>query len=397
MSRLGLAEPTVTSTRRPRHDGMMVWTTPEMLEAARASWDDLVRASGARGPFATAPWLLNWWRHFGRQRDLLVACGRDGERLRWGLPLSFGEETIGGLRVGVVRSLTNVHSGPLDALVRQGGETGARAGLFRLLADLDWHIVIFEYLPEESHLSRWLVGRYPVYVRPGLHSPFVLLERDFESFLAVRGRHFRQRIRRKLRKASNTAGFEIRTAIPGEVVPGEFWTALEHVERHSWKAQTGTAIVSEPVTSAYYWSLVQLVVTQGWSYFTWCRLHGEPVAYDLAVAYGDTVYSLKIGYHQEYKDLSPGLVAKTITIQRACEDGYRENDLMGHVEPWKMSFTNNVRRHVTLYVFNPARPRAMFLWRFWFRPRERLGRMSMVEKLRGSKVGQVLVRRLGLV
>ncbi|NOZ55685.1 MAG: GNAT family N-acetyltransferase [Calditrichaeota bacterium] len=343
-------------------------------------WDELLRRAEVRGPFMQFDWLKLWWTVFGHDRKWCVLVDGSTPQPRWALPLHLGVERMAGVPVTTFRLPTNVHSGPADVILSEpdlANEAG-RAVLNALNVFSGWDLAVLEYLPETSPVLKWVDG-LPVFVRKTLRSPYVELQGDFDALLRTRSRHFRQLLRRKMRKALNTPGFEIHRAT--EPAHGlAFWNALEKVEASSWKAKAGTAILLSDQQREFYRGLVDLALERGWSYLTWATYEGAPVAYELAVRFGDTVHSMKIAYDQEYAWLSPGVVLKAWVMQKACEEGAREQDLMGHSEPWKLSYTDKARQHVTLYVFNPRSWRARMLYRLLFAPRTWARRSGALNK-----------------
>ncbi len=339
-------------------------------------WDDLLDRAGVRTPFQRLDWLRVWWEAFGQNRKLLVLADGSAPQPRWALPLHLGEERMAGIPVVTLRQPTNVHSGPTDVILSAPELEGeARRAVRSALNVLSgWDVAVLEYLPESSPLLGWFEG-FPVFVRKTLRSPYVLLEPNFDDLLRSRSRHFRQLLRRKMRKALNTPGFELHFANGPD--DGEaFWAALERVEKSSWKARAGTAILFSEQQRAFFRHLVDVVLERGWSYLAWATYRGTPIAYELAVRFGDTVHSMKIAYDEQFASLSPGVVLKAWVMKKACEDGLREQDLMGHSEPWKLSYTDRARQYVTLYVFNPQSWRARILYRLFFVPRRWAGTQS---------------------
>ncbi len=339
------------------------------FQEASAWWDKLLEQAKTRGPFLQFDWLKAWWGAFGEGRKWCVLVDGSTPQPRWALPLHLGLERMAGVSVTTFRLPTNVHSGPADVVLSEAGlaSEAGRAVVNALTVFAGWDLVVLEYLPADSPVLGWFEG-FPVFVRQTLRSPYVELNGDFDALLRTRSRHFRQLLRRKLRKALNTPGFEIHRATEPADGPA-FWNALEKVEAASWKAKAGTAILLSDQQREFYRKLVELALERDWSYLTWATYEGAPVAYELAVRFGDTVHSMKIAYDQEYAWLSPGVVLKAWVMQKACEEGVREQDLMGHSEPWKLSYTDKARQHVTLYVFNPRSWRAKLLHRLFFAPR----------------------------
>jgi hypothetical protein len=56
---------------------------------------------------------------------------------------------------------------------------------------------------------------------------------------------------------------------------------------------------------------------------------GRPIAFDLAVLDGATLYSLKMSYAPEFEAYSPGSLLRAEVIRRCCELGIAANDLGG--------------------------------------------------------------------
>lgn len=81
---------------------------PGALTAMVDDWDGCVAATGA-DIFFTADWVLTWWAHFGRGRDLALVCLRDGD---------------GGLAGVLALAVETVWAGPLPVRVARiaGGD-----------------------------------------------------------------------------------------------------------------------------------------------------------------------------------------------------------------------------------------------------------------------------------
>src|SRR4029450_6602159 len=57
------------------------------LEALGGSWDDLVRSMARPSPYLLHGWLVEWWRHYGREAPPAAHVAFEGDRLVGALPL----------------------------------------------------------------------------------------------------------------------------------------------------------------------------------------------------------------------------------------------------------------------------------------------------------------------
>jgi len=74
----------------------------DKLEAMKEEWDRFMEEIGAE-IFLTYDWCSTWWKHYGQERELLIAIFRIGKELMGILPLMRDEIGVSVLSVGVVR------------------------------------------------------------------------------------------------------------------------------------------------------------------------------------------------------------------------------------------------------------------------------------------------------
>src|ERR671937_3127424 len=120
-------------------DTLGVQVLPTMAPL-RAEWAALAERSGT--VFTTWEWAWSWWRHFGRDRRLLVVAVRSGGRLVGLLPLYLW-------RTQPLRVLRFVGHGPGDELgpVCAAADRALVGGaLQRGLAAIDWDVLLGEQL-----------------------------------------------------------------------------------------------------------------------------------------------------------------------------------------------------------------------------------------------------------
>jgi len=123
------------------------------------------------------------------------------------------------------------------------------------------------------------------------------------------------------------------------------------MEASTWKGRAGTAIACDESVARFYSSIAHRAARQGTLHFTFLRLNGQRIAFDLSLTYNRRLFKLKPGYLQEYHACSPGQQLTVMTIRDAFERGLSEVDFLGSADEWKLAWTKAVRRNRWLYVF----------------------------------------------
>ena len=86
------------------------------------------------------------------------------------------------------------------------------------------------------------------------------------------------------------------------------------IEARSWKGAAGTALIHDPVRTAFYRHYAQAACRRGTLRLCWLRFGATTVAVQFAIEEGRRFWLLKIGYDEEFARCSPGnlLVCETL-------------------------------------------------------------------------------------
>lgn len=78
------------------------------------------------------------------------------------------------------------------------------------------------------------------------------------------------------------------------------------IESSGWKGQAATALASNPETTEFFRELIQRSARLGKARFLSLKLDGRPIAMLADIQSGDSVYSYKTAYDDEFSKYSPG-------------------------------------------------------------------------------------------
>lgn len=337
-----------------------IMTRYEELEGLRSVWNEQA-ATHLRSLYMTFEWVTSLWESHLDRKNASFVIARDGATLRGIFPLThhvIKKHHVPFHQYGLV---TNNYGRNHNGLIIFGDHLPGLEALFEHLDEEPWDVMQVGSVADDSGTLAWLKeyerhGRYRLVLEPYVASPYLRLGESWEDYLRTQSSNFRSDMKRKWNKAMSR-----RTEFTVVTRPEEVTRALEEIyaiEMNSWKEGTSTSITTQPLAQKFYEIFLPKAAENGWLYLVLLRMDGEPVAYDMGILYADTYYMLKTSYDQRAKDWSPGLVLRQFVMQELYKRHVREHDFLGDDEPWKMRWTQTVRKHWNAYLYNRKRVRA---------------------------------------
>jgi CelD/BcsL family acetyltransferase involved in cellulose biosynthesis len=268
----------------------------------------------------------------------LLAVGRSAGQVVGVLPL---------VRIGRdLRLLRSQHSPRCDFF----GPPQALASVWRAIqSENGWNRLTLANIPATSALATELptLARQAgciVRLVPGHAVPWFFLQ-GFEERMNPK---FRTNIRRCARKAG-----ELTLERFSHPSRGDFNEAVD-IEAMAWKGASGTAIKRDPSLYKFYFGLLHLFGRKGRASLNFVSANGKRIASLIALEDDHTLYATKIGYDQNYSNLSPGHLMIFLTAQDAERRGLRVLDFLGRDAEWKKKWTEQTRPHVSLIVYRKS-------------------------------------------
>lgn len=288
--------------------------TPGDFAALRSQWHDLYEGSGGATVFQSHEWLTAWWRHFGHERALHVACLFDRGKLRAALPLQRREARSAGRRIGVLEfaGMPDDILRPVALLPGENPEILAALldGLERLSPP--WDVMFMDEVPDgawfSAALRTWAAGRgLSSRIRPFHVCPYLLKNGYWQAWLAKKSRRFPARLRQAANRLRHAGPVELlQMHAPGEA--DTFVEAFRAVESRSWKAGTPAAVGRDPRYAALFREILGArgQILRGHAMVL--AVAGTPVAATLGLSSRGVYYSLQIAHDAAFDRCSPGLL-----------------------------------------------------------------------------------------
>ena len=132
----------------------------------------------------------------------------------------------------------------------------------------------------------------------------------------------------------------------------EFQEVVTRVEAQSWKAQEGTSIANSGLQRRFYDAMLRAAAggqrLSGHALF----LDGRPIAFILGILDDSGVFlDLKESFSLDFQEFSPGHVLKRLALEQLISRRARIYDFMGKCEPYKMRWTSQTYRQMTVAFY----------------------------------------------
>ena len=323
------------------------------FENIRREWDKLYLMSGANNLFLTHGWLVNWVKHFGKDRWVVIV-----ERLRDENDLSAaGIFQITESGIGFIDTLYSHFPGILH-------EKGHPVPLREIVQHLKKvyntaAIHLVESPQEDSFLAeiKSAVGmRWQILERNVHMMRSIAIQGDFESYLNTKSKKLRHELERKNRKMEKEGATELRCLDKASELD-ELFRIIEDVENDSWKFRSGTAVISSESEQNFYKSVFKLYssISAAKGYVLYHK--NIPVTYVLGIIFDGTYYALKTSFKESVSNLSPGTVLFFRLLEKLNSGDPRISkiELLGGDARWKSELCTDAGSYCT-YVLYPMRP-----------------------------------------
>jgi len=320
-------------------------TSFDTLTPSADEWNNLLRESPSDSPFLRFEYLRVWWENRGggewAQAVLAVVTADEDGKLIGVAPLF---QTVNRDNESALLLLGSIEiSDFLDVIVRPSDLTPFLSGLLDLFAShpalsgsalLDWYNVLeasptLGALEAESTKRGWTFNSE-------VHqpAPSITLPADLDAYLAGIDKKQRHEMRRKMRRASESA-----TPPTWYIVTDESALESEMEALFAMMAQDSKKeIFLTAVMRAQMQSIARAAFQNGWLWLAFLEVDGVKAAAAFNFDYGNRLWGYNSGVNHTFNALSPGWIPLAHTLKWAIDHGRTEFDFMRGAEDYKYRF-----------------------------------------------------------
>ena len=341
-------------------------TSLEEFKGLAQAWEQLLRTMPGHSLFLTWEWLYIWTKHFLGDRRLWILLMLDNqERLVGIAPLYLRTTRAQGLipfrELGFLGSDTEtIYSSYLDVIADQKQKRAVLQGLYRyLFNDVrgDWDVLTFSEIPAESStIDLWNelfdeAGKVGEIVS-ATSCPVIRLPGDLGTYRAGLGRSRRYTLQRKMKRLQGGRIEYSRAKSPAEVDTTLEWVMTLHQRR--WSTGPSGVVFASERRKGFHREIVKVLSERGWVNIDLLQRDDQLLAAIYGFIYHGVYYSYMPGFDPAaiFSHASPGLLLLNHRIEQAICEGEHTVDLLMGAQPYKLEWSNDLRRSMTLRYYN---------------------------------------------
>lgn len=316
---------------------LLVYQDAAAFDELKSEWNSLLARAPMNCIFYTWEWQSTWWDAYQPGELLILACREDDQLL--GIAPLFITESERGRSIQIIGcvDVTDYLDFIIDAARLQDVLT-AFADYFadhRASFDLLDFCNIPQHSPTQSILPALLeMRRFDASVTQQEVCPIIELPQNWSGYLASLDKKQRHEVRRKLRRIHGTA-----SPIDWYIVNGSHHLSQEIDQFMRLMAASDPQkeqFLQNVSNVKFFKNIVPLAQKCGWLQMNFLTVGAERVAAYINFVYENRVLVYNSGLnHQEYGQLSPGIVLLAYNIQYAIEQGYQIYDFLRGAETYK--------------------------------------------------------------
>ncbi|MBX3649430.1 MAG: GNAT family N-acetyltransferase [Nitrospira sp.] len=339
-------------------------TTLDEFKGLAGDWEQLLRTVPGHSLFLTWEWLYYWSTHYLKDHRLRVLLAFDEhERLVGIAPfyLRIGRD-LGPIPMRELRFLGSeaVCSAYLDIITGERDKRAVCRSLYRYLfndARNDWDILTLSAMPAESStIDEWNelydeAGKVGAVVGTSC-CPVIRLPGDVDTYRTGLGRNKRYTVQRKTTCLQRAGRMEYARATSPAEVDAAFGS-LVALHQKRWSLHANGGVFADDRARQFHREVVQVLSERGRVSLDLLKLDGRPIAAIYGFVY-EGCYSFYLpGFDPlAMPKASPGLLLLHHRIEAAIREGMTTVDLLQGAQPYKLEWSTDRRRLVTVRYYN---------------------------------------------
>jgi len=304
--------------------------------------------------FLTPQWLLNWWRSFGQDKQLIAHLFFEESRMIGLIPLMIARRRVFGVPIRVLQFMGSGHADHLDfcVLKEMRRQVLDRFADF-LMENHCWDLLDLYDIPSDSPNLDILIEKLNMRgmhhrLQPAIICPYLRLNGDsWESFYASRrSRSTRQDLKRRMKRLTELGQVAFRRYSEPEAVRDVFPQLFE-IYRKRWDGKYLSVSFVDRKEQEFYREMAVDLAAHRRLHLLTLELDEKVTAFSLSAAKNTRFTWLITAYDPAYSHYFTGELLLTRLLEDVFASGtYREFDFTRGEEPYKLKWTGDMRRNL---------------------------------------------------
>lgn len=330
----------------------------EKLSKLSKVWKTLLDASENRDVLYSYQWYKCWTKNYLNNDKMLIITINNSNNLMAIMPLMLTNYRIKGLKIKIIKSMTNERSSKFDYLTTHPSPDLLSMIIQKAFENTKCKMMLLEKVPVNSFIFSDIIKacknnglKYVIREDNGHYC--VIIKDTFEKYFNKLKSKFRKNIRAAERKSSQKGTLVIEQ--PNNIA--EIMEILKrgfNVELKSWKGKSGRAVLQNKNDKSFFWQLTQDCFELGWINLSLLRNNEDDISFYFCIGNFGVIHALIIGVNEGFKNIAPGiLLTKKILEKNFKDKKYKIWDFGGGSDRWKKDFSNDYNiNNYKIFIFN---------------------------------------------
>jgi len=312
--------------------------------------------------FSTWEWLSIWWKHFGKNKKLLILLAEDQEKLVGIAPLMYYVDKTFGLRTRKIQLIGTPQSDYGDFILVEKKEQCLTAFVNYILNKPyeSWDCIELKDIPENSETPVLLqkIGKIVTVanIRVIHECPYLPVPASVSELINSLSGKFKKNLRRSQKQLEQNCKLKfIDYSSPKLCLEG--MKNLFELHQKRWTACGELGVFTDQVVRDFHLNIAESFSRKGWLGLYAMLTNDEIVACLYGFKYQSKFYYYLSGMNPFYSKYGPGNLLIFFVLQKCINEGLKEFDFLRGEEEYKTRWTSLSRKNFdVVFVKNGLGP-----------------------------------------
>lgn len=319
----------------------------------RETWNNILKKSRDDDIFLTWEYLWTWWKHYGKESQLMILLAEEENKIVAMAPLMRAAYRIFGFKLRKIEFIGASKHTDYSNFILTEKERECLKLFITYLNDhsSDWDCIEFRGIPEtaESLNSLHMVEKelYTFEERPCNLCPYIPLPNSFEAFYEKLSRSMRKELRRCLRRLREKYEVEFKRYDDIDLLQ-DGMEAFFALHQKRWRTKGLPGSFADPTFRNFLLDIAECFTKNGWLNLSILTANSKPIASLFSFEYNEKFYFYNSGFDPAYSKYSPCSLLSLRIIEDCIRRGLKEFDFLRGAEAYKTRWNTLDRRIVEL-------------------------------------------------
>jgi CelD/BcsL family acetyltransferase involved in cellulose biosynthesis len=284
--------------------------------------------------FSTYEWRSIWWKHFGKDRGLLLLAAEENDKIVGIAPLMHSPMGMFGLKRGKIEFIGAQDSDYNDFIITEKRDECLKLFFeyLNLLPEKKDFVDLAD-IPQNAKCLPFLT-KISKKLRPINDCPYLTLPGTYDEFLKMLSPKKRKYVVNGMKKLEND--FEVEIVDCSQ--PRQFKEGMQDlIELHQkkWTSEGCFGVFSNQSIRDFHLEVADFYSRRKWLSLYVLKLSGKPVAAEYGFKYKSKYYAYLAGYDPDYSRYSVGNMLFVQIVSRLVQEGITQYDFLRGSEQYK--------------------------------------------------------------